>query len=209
MGWPLMLEKNMSMNFIKFALEPYVTSCFIVKLPAGRLKGWRMKRYWKVGELAKLTGLTVRTLRFYDQTGLFSPSGKTEGGHRLYGESDLSRLQQILSLKELGLSLEEVNSVLEGGEFSPLDIVELQKARIKEQIKLQQNLLEQLEHASKLLQAQRPLSAQDFANLLQAMKIEHQKVVVERQKSWERHLDLLGHFLSLDNQSRQTESEEE
>ncbi len=37
-----------------------------------------MERYWKVGDLAKLTGLTVRTLRFYDKIGLFSPSGKTE-----------------------------------------------------------------------------------------------------------------------------------
>lgn len=66
-----------------------------------------MKRHWKVGELAKLTGLTIRTLRFYDQIGLFSPSAHSDSGHRLYNEADLSRLQQILSLKELGLSLEE------------------------------------------------------------------------------------------------------
>ena len=58
-----------------------------------------MKRNWKVGELAKQTGLTVRTLRFYDQIGLFSPSGKTESGHRLYDESDLSRLRRLYRLK--------------------------------------------------------------------------------------------------------------
>lgn len=52
----------------------------------------------------------MRTLRFYDQIGLFTSSGHTQSGHRLYDESDLSRLQQIVSLKEMGLSLEEVKS---------------------------------------------------------------------------------------------------
>ncbi|TNJ60174.1 MerR family transcriptional regulator [Paenibacillus hemerocallicola] len=155
-----------------------------------------MKRHWKVGDLAKMTGLTVRTLRFYDQIGLFSPSGQTESGHRLYSESDLSRLQQILSLKELGLSLEEVKSALTGGQISPLEIVNLQIGRIKEQIKLQQNLLEQLGHVSKLMQGKAQLTFEDFTSLLQAMKMSFEKPVIERQTSWERHLDLLGDFLA-------------
>ncbi|WP_413789329.1 MerR family transcriptional regulator [Paenibacillus tyrfis] len=100
-----------------------------------------MKRLWKVGELAKLTGLTIRTLRFYDQIGLFSPSAHSDSGHRLYNEADLSRLQQILSLKELGLSLEEIKSVVTGGHFSPLEIVSLQITRLKETIRMQQKLL--------------------------------------------------------------------
>lgn len=53
-----------------------------------------MKRLWKVGDLAKLTGLTIRTLRFYDRIGVFSPSAHSDSGHRLYNEADLSRLQQ-------------------------------------------------------------------------------------------------------------------
>lgn len=155
-----------------------------------------MKRHWKVGDLAKLTGLTVRTLRFYDQIGLFSPSGQTESGHRLYSESDLSRLQQILSLKELGLSLEEIKSALTDGQISPLEIVNLQIGRIKEQIRLQQKLLEQLGHVSKLMQGKAQLTFEDFTSLLQAMKMRFEKPVIERQTSWERHLDLLGNFLA-------------
>ena len=154
-----------------------------------------MKRYWKIGDLAKLTGLTVRTLRFYDQIGLFSSSGQTESGHRLYSESDLSRLHQILSLKELGLSLEEVRTVLTGGQISPLEIVNLQIDRIKEQIKLQQKLLDQLGHVSKLMQGKAELTVEDLTNLLQAMKVGFEKPVIERQTGWERHLDLLGNFL--------------
>jgi DNA-binding transcriptional MerR regulator len=155
-----------------------------------------MRRYWKVGELAKLTGLTIRTLRFYDQIRLFSPSGQTESGHRLYDELDLSRLQQILSLKELGLSLEEIKAALTGGQISPSEIVDLQIIQIKEQINLQQKLLEQLRHVSKLMQGKAELTVEDFTNLLQAMKMEFEKPVIERQTSWERHLDLLGEFLT-------------
>lgn len=157
-----------------------------------------MKRFWKVGDLAKLTGLTVRTLRFYDQIGLFSPSGQTASGHRLYDESDLQRLQQIVSLKELGLSLEEIKSVLAGELYTPLEIVTLQMDRIKEQIKVQRELLEQLEHVSKLMKGKAPLSVEDFTSLLHTMKLGHEKLVVERRKSWEHRLDLLGDYLDAD-----------
>ncbi|GIP29055.1 hypothetical protein J23TS9_41850 [Paenibacillus sp. J23TS9] len=158
-----------------------------------------MNRHWKVGDLAKLTGLTVRTLRYYDQIGLLSPSGQTESGHRLYSESNLSRLHQILSLKELGLSLEEIKSALSDGQISPLEIVGLQINQIQEQMKLQQKLLEQLRHVSKLMQGQAELTVEDFTSLLQAMKMEFEKPVIERQTSWERHLDLLGDFLAEEN----------
>ncbi|WP_028551855.1 MerR family transcriptional regulator [Paenibacillus sp. UNC451MF] len=166
-----------------------------------------MKRHWKVGDLARMTGLTVRTLRYYDQIGLFSPSDQTESGHRLYSEMDLSRLQQILSLKELGLSLEEVKSALTDGQISPLEIVNLQKGRIKEQIRLQQKLFEQLEHVSKLMQGKAQLTFEDFTSLLQAMKIRFDKPVIERQTSWERHLDLLGDFLAEERETPKPKEE--
>ncbi|MBL0386897.1 MerR family transcriptional regulator [Tumebacillus sp. ITR2] len=167
-----------------------------------------MKRFWKVGELAKLSGVTVRTLRFYNQIGLFSPSGQTESGHRLYSESDLSRLQQVLSLKELGLSLDEVKSVLAGKLYSPLEIVTLQMDRIKEQIQLQKKLLAQLGHVSDLMQGKTPLAIEDFTSLLQAMKIGHEKLVVERRVSWEHRLDLLGDFLDEENEITKTRDDQ-
>ena len=168
-------------------------------LPGGKLsemKGRSMNKLWKIGDLAKLTGLTVRTLRFYDQIGLFSPSGQTESGHRLYDEADLSRLHQIAALKELGLSLEEIKSALTGGSISPLEIVNLQKERVKEQVKRQQRLLEQLEHASKLMQGKGRLTVDDFTDLLQAMKQRYEKPIIERRASWEQRLDILGTFLA-------------
>jgi DNA-binding transcriptional MerR regulator len=69
---------------------------------------------WKVGKLARLTGLTVRTLHHYDQLGLLSPSAWTPSGHRLYGEPDVRRLYRIVALRELGLPLEVIGDLLTG-----------------------------------------------------------------------------------------------
>lgn len=60
-----------------------------------------------------MTSVSVRTLRFYDQVGLLSPSARTPSGYRLYGEKDLARLQQILALRYLGFSLEEIKVFLD------------------------------------------------------------------------------------------------
>ena len=75
----------------------------------------------KVGELAKRTGLTIRTLHHYDEIGLLKPSGHTESGHRLYTADDIARLQQVISLRQLGFSLEEVRDCLDRPDFSPLE----------------------------------------------------------------------------------------
>jgi MerR family transcriptional regulator, thiopeptide resistance regulator len=86
-------------------------------------------RHWKVGELARRTGITVRTLHHYDEIGLLTPSEHSSAGYRLYGEREVVRLQQILSLRQLGLSLEEIRACLARPEFTPLHVVELHLAR--------------------------------------------------------------------------------
>ncbi|MCP1308557.1 MerR family transcriptional regulator [Paenibacillus tyrfis] len=139
-----------------------------------------MKQEWKVGELAKLARLTVRTLRYYDQIGLFSPSGHTDSGHRIYTESDIAQLQQVLSLKELGLSLDQVKSVIDGNHFSLFDIVSLQIEHLKESISLQQKLLQELEHVTSLMKRKEPLTVQEFTKILSAMRTSHLKFFAER-----------------------------
>jgi MerR family transcriptional regulator, thiopeptide resistance regulator len=67
---------------------------------------------WSVGALAKVAGLTVRTLHHYDELGLLRPSERTNSGHRRYTEQDLQRLYQIRLLRQLGMSLDEINDVL-------------------------------------------------------------------------------------------------
>lgn len=70
------------------------------------------KNHISVGDLARKGGVTVRTLQFYDKSGLLSPSEYTEGGRRMYGVRDVLRLQQILFLKNLGFSLDEIRDRL-------------------------------------------------------------------------------------------------
>ncbi|RKS05338.1 DNA-binding transcriptional MerR regulator [Nocardiopsis sp. Huas11] len=68
---------------------------------------------YKVGELARASGLTVRALRYYDRTGLLVPSRRTGGGHRLYGAADVRRLYRIRLLRGVGLPLAEIGRALD------------------------------------------------------------------------------------------------
>ena len=68
--------------------------------------------YMTVGEVAKKMGITVRTMQYYDKEGLLSPSAESEGGRRLYTDKDLVILHQILSLKSLGFSLNDIKQRL-------------------------------------------------------------------------------------------------
>ncbi len=65
------------------------------------------------GDLARATGNTVRTIRFYEEQGLLRPAVVSEGGHRRYTEEDLERLRLIADLRELGVPLSEIRSVLD------------------------------------------------------------------------------------------------
>lgn len=66
------------------------------------------RRTYTIGAFARMTGTTERTLRFYDRKGLLKPSGRNAQGHRFYQEGDLLRLQQILTMKYLDFSLDEI-----------------------------------------------------------------------------------------------------
>ena len=68
--------------------------------------------YMKVGELAKMANISVRTLQYYDKEGLFSPSAASEGGFRLYSANDVAKLARILLMKQLGFGLADIKKRL-------------------------------------------------------------------------------------------------
>lgn len=90
---------------------------------------------WTVGELARKAGVTVRTLHHYDQMGILSPSDYTEAGYRLYGEKALLQLQQILTLKALGLPLEEIHHILADPGFELQHCLRQQKQALQARLK--------------------------------------------------------------------------
>jgi DNA-binding transcriptional MerR regulator len=69
-------------------------------------------RRMQIGEVAERTGLSVRTIRFYEESGLVVPSARSSGGFRLYTDEDVARLQRIRELKPLEFTLEEMRDVL-------------------------------------------------------------------------------------------------
>lgn len=94
--------------------------------PATRRIGEIMASLLKVGELAKRSGLTVRTLHHYDEIGLLKPSGRSDGGYRLYDRADVERLHAIQALRSLGLALDDIGNLLSGDGASLPTIVERQ-----------------------------------------------------------------------------------
>jgi DNA-binding transcriptional MerR regulator len=99
-----------------------------------------------VGEVARLAGVTVRTLHHYDAIGLVSPIDRTPSGYRLYGERDLDRLHAVLAYRELGLALEDVSALLDGT-ANPLEHLRRQHDLVRERIDQLSRLLGSLEKA--------------------------------------------------------------
>jgi len=116
----------------------------------------------KVGELARKSGVSVRTLHHYDAIGLLSPTTHTGSGHRLYGEADVARLQRIVSLRALGFTLEQIAALLAKPDLDPVAVVEMHLAALREQVAAQQRLCERLEALASGLRASATPSVDEF-----------------------------------------------
>lgn len=137
----------------------------------------------KVGALAKQTGISVRTLHYYDEIGVLAPSQRSDAGYRLYTAADVVRLQQIMSLRQLGFPLDQIYECLNCGDLSPLRVVEQQLAQLREQIALQHQLRERLEAiAGGLRRAEEP----SVADLLRIMEMMNrvEKYYTPEQQEW-------------------------
>ncbi len=102
-----------------------------------------------VNEISKLTGVSIRTLQYYDKIGLLPPSQRTEAGYRLYDDTALERLQQILLFRELEFSLDEIGVILDSPDFDrnkaleqQIELLTLKKQRLETIIKLAREIKE-------------------------------------------------------------------
>lgn len=80
-----------------------------------------------VKEISELTGISVRTLHYYDEIGLFSPTEKSEAGYRLYDDEALEKLQQILFFRELDIPLKEIRAMIENPALDRNQILQMQR----------------------------------------------------------------------------------
>lgn len=88
--------------------------------------------HYKIKDISQMTGLSIRSLQYYDDIGLLKPAQRSESGYRLYSEQDLIRLQQVVTLKFLGFSLVSIKKILERTEFEVLSSMRLQAEVLKE-----------------------------------------------------------------------------
>lgn len=130
-----------------------------------------------VKEISRLTGVSVRTLHYYDEINLLKPTETTDAGYRLYDDTELERLHSILLFRELKFPLGEIKAILDSNGFD-------KEAALKEQIKLlemQKNRLDEIiDSARKLL-----MKGNDNMNFSAFNKSEIDKYADEAKKKWE------------------------
>src|SRR3954468_9954539 len=147
---------------------------------------------WKVGELASATGLTVRTLHHWDEIGLLRPSRRTPAGHRLYAESDLTRLQQVTSLRQLGFPLEQIRDLLDRRGIPARQVISLHLERLRGQIELQRTLYQRLESVAAHLERSESVSAHELIQTIEATTMFEKYFTPEQRDELKARADALG-----------------
>lgn len=117
---------------------------------------------YTVGEVAKLSKLSVRTLHHYDEIGLLKASGRTEAGYRLYSDNDLLRLQQILLYREFDFALEDIRELLDDPQFDPLDALLEQRRLTAEKLRRDEALLALLDKTIVAMEGGIQMSKEDM-----------------------------------------------
>ncbi len=123
----------------------------------------------RVGELARQSGVSIRTLHHYDAIGLLKPQVGGAGEHRLYGPAQVARLQQILSLRELGFSLGEIQSCLDDPDLKPASIVQAHLERVEEDLRKRTDLRDLLRSILTTLNGAQEPSVQELLKTIEGM----------------------------------------
>jgi DNA-binding transcriptional MerR regulator len=146
----------------------------------------------KVGELARRTGLSVRTLHHYEAIGLLAPTHRTSSGHRLYGAAEIVQLHKILALRKLDMSLEEIRGWLGSGRLGVLDALRMQRARVSAQIRALHDVDRRLELIEKRMSDAAQVSVDDVLEALEAMAMFEKYYTQEQLAQLEQRRNQLG-----------------
>ncbi|MCU7377515.1 MerR family transcriptional regulator [Clostridiales Family XIII bacterium ASD5510] len=146
-----------------------------------------------IGQIAALTGISTRTLQYYDEIGLLKPSKLTPSGYRLYSSEALERLQQILFFKELGFKLQEIKKILEKPEFDK----RIAYGKQKQMLLLKRNRIDRLiELLGRLEKGETCMSFKEFdlseyIDALESFKDSNEDAVIKHWGSMEAFDELL------------------
>ncbi len=127
---------------------------------------------YTTGEIAKLCGVTVRTVQYYDKRGILIPSELSEGGRRLYSEDDVKRMKIICFLRDLGLPIDSISQIL--AEENPSNVIHLlldqQEQVLKEEIGERQQQLQKVEALKDGLKNIKDFSVESIGDVAHFMK---------------------------------------
>jgi DNA-binding transcriptional MerR regulator len=137
----------------------------------------------RVGALADRTGLTVRTLHHWEEMGLLNPSRRTPAGHRLYGLDAMGRILRIRSLRGLGLGLEEIREVLVSSAAPLEEVLRIQKAEIKKQVGLLQELESRLDRILERVEGGGGMEEEDLLRTMEVMTLLEQHFTPEQREA--------------------------
>jgi len=136
---------------------------------------------YTVKELAKLSGVSVRTLHYYDEIGLLKPAYYAENGYRAYEEKQLLIMQQILFFRELGMELKKIKKILKNGDFDKISALVSHKMVLLNQIKKNQQLIQTIDHTIKHIKGERRMDEKEmYRGFSLEKQQEHQKLLKER-----------------------------
>lgn len=127
-----------------------------------------------IGEFAAKAGITQRTLRFYDRIGLLKPSSYSGSGHRLYSRNDFAVLQKILTLKFIGLSLEEIGGILayDAGDKDFRKSLEIQRDIIDKKMHHMQSVMKAIDEALDMTKGSNVLNWDKFVNIINVLNLD-------------------------------------
>lgn len=126
----------------------------------------------RISEFAKRAGVTVKTLLHYDRIGLLQPSAKTEAGYRIYSDEDFIKLQQITTLKFVGLPLEEIKQLLSERGQDIESLINVQTKALDEKKKQIEKVITALNKAQKRIQSNSFLDVQQLIDIIRITNME-------------------------------------
>ncbi|WP_096439822.1 MerR family transcriptional regulator [Alteribacter populi] len=145
---------------------------------------------YQIKEVAKLAGVSVRTLHHYDHIDLLPPSSVKENGYRSYAEADLVKLQQILFFKELGFSLQEIKKLIEEPGFDRRRTLEQHKKVLVEKKRRLEKIIASVDRTIDSIEGGEPMSKEEMFEPFDMKKIEaHQKKYEKEVKQKYGHTD--------------------
>lgn len=124
-------------------------------------------------EFAELTGVTVRTVHHYDRLGLLKPSRYSQAGYRLYRESDVARLEQIVALKFIGFSLREIKNILGRNSTDLASALQRQRQALCDKAKRLEMAIKAIERAEYVIGVSRDPGYEVFIKIIEVINMQH------------------------------------